>query len=138
MNLQPRIFCAAINFQKLDQTSDKVLLEAMLENDEETLQSIRDNLGFSVNQVAVVKKCNAVMLVITYFSDYTYDFVRGRLLSTWDDLSPQGLDSSYKYIKCYENDEALKFLCECALGVNSVTPGDSQVLAQVCDVSRTP
>ncbi|HTE22036.1 MAG TPA: NAD(P)-binding domain-containing protein [Candidatus Limnocylindria bacterium] len=133
MNPQPRIFCAAINFQKLDNTSDKVLLEASLENEEASIQAIKANLGFSINQAAVIKKCNAIIIVITYFPDYTQDFLKGRLLSTWDDLCPKGLDNSYRYIKCYENEDAIKFLCECALGVNSVTPGDTQVLAQVCD-----
>lgn len=133
MNTQPRIFCASINFQRLDKISDKVLFEVSIENNEKTLEAIRSSLGFPVNQVAVIKKCNAVIIVVTYFSDYTFDFIRGRLLSTWDNLCLKGLDNSYKYVKYYENEDALKFLCECAIGINSVTPGDSQVLAQVCN-----
>jgi nondiscriminating aspartyl-tRNA synthetase len=134
MNLQPHIFCATINFQKLDKVSDEVLLRANLNNDTLTIDAIKKSIGFPVSQVAVIKKCNAVMIVITYFSNYAYDFIRGRLLSTWDEVLPEGLDgNAYRYIKCYEGDKALKYLCESALGVHSVTPGDSQVLSQVCE-----
>jgi aspartyl/asparaginyl-tRNA synthetase len=80
-----------------------------------------------------VEKCNAVSIVITYFGEYDPSFIKGRLLSVWDNLASGGLVNAYRHIKSYEDIEALKYLTDCALGLKSVTIGDSQVMSQVCD-----
>ena len=127
------IFVSSINFQKLDYTTDKILFDVNLENSTEIFNRIHDDIGFKLEQVCIVNKCNAVTLVITYFGEYDSSFVRGRLLSVWDDLSPGGLSSAFRHVKIYEEISAVKYITECALGIHSVTPGDSQVLSQVCD-----
>ena len=72
-------------------------------------------------------------IVVTYFGENELSFIKGRVLSTWDSMTKTGLSDVYRHIKFYEDIEAFKCLADCALGLTSVTIGDSQVLAQVCD-----
>lgn len=132
MNNGIHIFVASINFQRLDNLSNQLLEEAGVDNSENTLNSLRQRLGFTTEQIAIIEKCNAVSIVITCFGEYETSFIKGRLLAAWDDIVKLGLTNAYKYIKFYDDTEALKYLAECALGLHSVIPGDSQVLAQVC------
>jgi glutamyl-tRNA reductase len=125
------IFVASVNFQRLDRTSDKVLNEIAIENTPEVCQELRQKLGFEIEQIAVINKCNAVSIVVSFFGDYDESFIIGRISSSWDDIAPVGLANAFRYVKTYQDEAAFKYLSECALGLNSVTVGDSQVLAQV-------
>lgn len=127
------IFIATIDFQRLDKLSNKLLNEVNIDNSENTLELVRNRLGFEVEQIAIVNKCNAVYLIISYFGDYEPSFIKGRVLSAWDETASLGLVNAYRYIKSYEGIGALTHLIESALGLNSIVTGDSQVLAQICD-----
>jgi len=125
------IFVISVNFQRLDKVSDKILSEIAIGNTPEVCQELRDKLGFKIEQIAVINKCNAVNIVVSYFGSYDESFIIGRISSSWDDVAPVGLADAFRYIKTYQDEAALKYLSECALGLNSITVGDSQVLAQV-------
>lgn len=133
MQLPINIACVALNFQRLDEEAMNDLSNAYLNNDPETISKFKEQVGFPVEQFAIIEKCNAVILVLCYQEDLSKDLVRGRVLDTWDRLSRGGIIKAIRHIKFFENDEALKYIGECAIGLHSVTVGDSQVLAQIHD-----
>lgn len=128
-----KLICASLNFQRLDAQALKELSNAYLNNNPETILNFKVELGFPVEQLAIIEKCNAVILVFCYYEDLSEDFIQGRILSAWDKLSQGGIIKTIKYIKFFDNIDAIKYLGECSLGLHSVTLGDSQVLSQVCD-----
>ncbi len=126
-----KVTCASINLQKLNEDAMEMLSNASLANDASTIAKIKDELGFPVEQLAVIEKCNAVMIVIAYYGEYLENYIHSRLLDTWDKLSHGGVINSVRHIKFFDNRDAIHYLGECVLGLHSVTLGDSQVLAQV-------
>ena len=128
-----KIACVSLNLQRLDESALNTLSDAFLENDSETVASFKRDVGFPVEQLAVIRKCNAVILVIVYYDDLAPDFVRSRVLDTWDKLSRGGIIEALRHIKFFEGIDAIRYLAECSVGLHSVTLGDSQVLSQVCD-----
>jgi glutamyl-tRNA reductase len=133
MTLSINIFCAVLNYQRINDQSLGNLKCAELPNNETSLYELKQELGFEIDSIAVIKKCNAIMVIVAYSDDLSFDYVKGRLLSSWDKLSNNGIAQLKRDIKFYENIEALKFIAECAVGVHSVTVGDSQVLSQMSD-----
>lgn len=131
MILSNKIICAALNYQRLDEKALSALRSASLKNSTESLGQFKRDLGLNIDSIAIIEKCNAVMLLISYQEDLSFEFVRGRALSTWDTYSHAGIMSLVRDIKFYEGVNAIKFLGECAVGIHSVTVGDSQVLSQV-------
>ena len=125
------ITCASLNYQRLDDAALANLKSAEMRGDSEFLKEFASALGFRVESIALIQKCNAVIVVMTYNDDLSQDFVRGRLFSTWDKYSHAGITNFARDIKFIYDAEALQYLGECAMGVHSVTIGDSQVLSQV-------
>lgn len=136
MILSTNIFVAVLNYQRIDDRALSNLKCAELSNGEVDLHKLRQELGFEIDSVAIIKKCNAVMVVVAYCDDLSFDYVKGRVLHSWDKLSKDGISQLKRDIKFYENIEALQFMAECAVGIHSVTVGDSQVLAQISDGLR--
>lgn len=124
---------ATLNYQKLDNHALDTLQSAKLSNDKESIEKIKALLGFRVDQLCVIDKCNAVMVVFTYYEDLLPDFVRGRTLATWDSLAPLGITACIRDIKFLYDEDAVRYIGECAVGIHSVVPGDSQVFSQVVD-----
>jgi nondiscriminating aspartyl-tRNA synthetase len=137
MILSTNIICASLNYQRLDDRAIFNLKQADLSIDQKDLRLLLDEIGLNLDALAVIKKCNALMVLIEYSDDLAQDYVRGRLLQAWDKLSDQGITALKRDIKFYENVDALKFIAECAVGVHSVTVGDSQVLSQVLEGLRS-
>jgi aspartyl/asparaginyl-tRNA synthetase len=131
VKLSCTITCASLNYQRLDDAALANLKSAEMRGDSEFLKEFASALGFRVESIALIQKCNAVIVVMTYNDDLSQDFVRGRLLSTWDKYSHAGITNFARDIKFIYDAEALQYLGECAMGVHSVTIGDSQVLSQV-------
>lgn len=136
MTLSTNITCASLNYQRLDDKAISHLKQADLSVDTQDLHLLRDKIGLEIDSLAVIKKCNAVMVLIAYSDDLAQDYVRGRLLQAWDELSHQGITGLKRDIKFHDNIDALKFIAECAVGVHSVTVGDSQVLSQILEGLR--
>lgn len=133
MILSAKIICAVLNYQRLDEKALNNLKSASLGKDPESLKKIKDDLGLDIDSIAIVEKCNAVMIIISYQNDLSFDYIRGRMLSTWDCYAHGGVVNLIRDIKFYEDVDALKFLGECAVGIHSVTIGDSQVAAQMTE-----
>jgi len=133
MILSNKIICATLNYQRLDEKVLCNLKSAYLKNNLEFINKIKNELGFDTDSIAIVEKCNAVMLVISYQYNLSFEYVRGRILSTWDQNSDSGIMTFIRDIKFYDGIDAIKYLGECAVGIYSVTFGDSQVLSQVTE-----
>lgn len=133
MTLSNKIICAALNYQRLDEKALSNLQLADLKNDSEFLNQFKNDIGLNIDSIAVIKKCNAVMLLISYQDDLSFEYLRGRMLSTWDSHAHGGIMSLIRDIKFYDEINAIKFLGECAVGIHSVTIGDSQVLSQIAE-----
>ncbi len=136
MTLSTNITCASLNYQRLDDRAISNLKQADLSVDEKSLQLLKEKIGLKIDALAVVKKCNALLVLIAYSDDLAQDYVRGRLLHAWDELSHQDITGLKRDIRFFDNIDALKFLAECAAGVHSVTVGDSQVLSQLLEGLR--
>lgn len=133
MKLPIKLCVASLNYQKLDEKSLEALGSAKLQQGKDFIENFRLDLGFKVDELSVIDKCNAIIVVFSYHEDLLEDFVKGRLLTTWDKLSNKGITSFTRDIKFIYDDNAVKYLGECAAGIHSVTLGDSQVLSQVVD-----
>lgn len=133
MILSNKIICAALNYQRLDEKALNNLKSANLKHDSEFLNQLKNDLGLDIDSIAVIEKCNAVMLLISYQDDLSFEYVKGRMLSTWDSHAHKGIMGLIRDIKFYEGINAIKFLGECAVGIHSVTVGDSQVLSQIVE-----
>lgn len=135
-SLPINIRCVSLNFQDLTEKKMSILSDAYLENSEEQINEFKKSLGFPVEQIAVVHKCNAIMLVFAYYQDLSDEYFQGRVLETWDKFSRNGITEHLKYIKVFSNKEALIYLAECVLGLHSVVIGDTQVFSQIDDSIR--
>lgn len=133
MILSNKIICVALNYQRLDEKALNNLNSANLKHDSEFLNQFKNDLGFEIDSIAIIEKCNAVMLLISYQDDLSFEHVRGRMLSTWDSHAHGGIMGLIRDIKFYDGIDAIKFLGECAVGIHSVTVGDSQVLLQIVE-----
>ncbi len=120
-----------MNYKRIDDVVSEHLRESALEVSEESLKNFREMLGFPVEQVAIIRKCNAVVVVVVYYQDLDLSFLEGRLLDTWDKLSSGGITNFLRDIKFYNNEEAIRYLGESSVGVHSVAVGDAQVYHQV-------
>ncbi len=133
MQLNHKIVCAVLNYQRLDDRALTNLKNADLKNDVVTLTRFRSNLGIEIDSLAIVKKCNAIMVLISYQDDISLDHLRGRLLSTWDQCVEVSILNTIRDIRIFHGVDAINFLAECAVGLHSVTIGDSQVAGQIND-----
>ena len=94
-------------------------------------QEFIKDLGIDLRSIAFIEKCNAFIVLIIHDENYTADFLKGRILYTWDKYSNNGIVGFGKEIQFKYNINALTFLAEASAGLHSVTIGDSQVLAQI-------
>ncbi len=133
MQLHTKIICATLNYQRLDDRALSNLNSANLDGDLDALKKFKKGLGIEIESLAIIKKCNAVMVVVSYVDDLSLDYVHGRLLTTWDKNSKEGILDMTRDIKMFHDIDVLKFLAECVVGLHSVTVGDSQVAAQIND-----
>lgn len=80
MTLSTNITCVSLNYQRLDDRALANLKQADLSTDEKDLQLLQDKIGLEIDALAVIKKCNALMVLVAYSDDLAQDYVRGRLL----------------------------------------------------------
>lgn len=137
MTLPTNLVCAALNYQRLDARAIENLRQADISNEKSGLVSFKDDLGFEVDSIAIIKKCNAILIIIAYSDDLSQEYVRGGILKTWDKFAKNGVTRFKRNVRFYENSDTLRFIAECAIGVHSVTTGDSQVLSQMTDGFRS-
>ena len=126
-----KIGCASLNFKKLDKNSLKILQSASFLDSESIVDSFKKKLGFNVEQLSIVQKCNSVMIVVISNENISTDYLRNCIFDVWDKLSMGGIVDNLNKFVFYEDELAVKYIAECALGLNSVTIGDSQVFSQI-------
>lgn len=126
-----KISCVSLNFKKLDQNSLKILKLASFSDPQVVIEKFKKKLGFNVEQFAVIQKCNAVIIIIVYDQNISPDFLRNRIFDIWDELSIGGIVDYLNQFVFFEDELAIKYVAECALGLHSVVVGDSQVFSQV-------
>ncbi len=126
-----KIGCASLNFKKLDKNSLKILQSASFLDSESIVDSFKKKLGFNVEQLSIVQKCNSVMIVVISNENISIDYLRNCIFDVWDKLSIGGIVDNLNKFVFYEDESAVKYIAECALGLNSVTIGDSQVFSQI-------
>jgi glutamyl-tRNA reductase len=126
-----KISCASLNFKKLDKNSLKILQSASFSDPQTVFELFKKKLGFEVEQLSVIQKCNAVMVVIVLNQNISTDYLRNCIFEVWDKLSTEGIVDNLNQFVFYEDELAVKYIAECALGLNSITIGDSQVFSQI-------
>jgi glutamyl-tRNA reductase len=129
--LTNKILCASLNYRRLNKTILNKLDSASINNDYKSLENFKSSLGFEVESIAIIKKCNAIILVLSYKEDLSFEFITGRILTTWDYYANVSITTLINDIKFHTDLEAIEYLAECAAGIHSVTIGDSQVLSQL-------
>jgi len=129
-----KIGCASLNFKKLDKNSLKVLKSASFVGPELVVEEFKKKLGFDIEQLSIIQKCNAVMIIIVYSQNISSDFLKNRIFDVWDKLSIDGVIDYLNQILFLEDESAIKYIAECAMGLNSVVAGDSQVFSQVNNI----
>ena len=60
------IGCASLSFKRLDKKSLKILKSASIDASELVTEEFKKKLGFDVEQVSVIQKCNAVIIMVVY------------------------------------------------------------------------
>jgi aspartyl-tRNA synthetase len=130
-NLPIKIGCASLNFKKLDKNSLKILQSVNFSDSQIVIEKFKKNLGFEIEQLSIIQKCNAVMVVIVYTQNISTDYLKNCIFEVWDKLSIGGIIDHLNQFVFYEGELAVKYIAECALGLNSVVIGDSQVFSQV-------
>lgn len=135
--LSIKISCASLNFKKLDKNSLKILKSASFSDPQLTVEKFKKKLGFDLEQLVIIQKCNAVTIIIVYDQNISSDFLRNRIFDVWDELSAGGIVDYLNQFIFYEDELAIKYIAECALGLHSVTVGDSQVFSQVSNAIQS-
>ena len=130
-DLPIKIGCISLNFKKLEKNYLKILKSASFSDPQLVIEKFKKKLGFDVEQLSIIQKCNAVIIIIVFNQNISSDFLKNRIFDVWDKLSNGGIVDYLNQITFYEDEIAIKYIAECALGLNSVTIGDSQVFSQV-------
>jgi len=136
--LSRRIHTLSFELRRLTESSGELLSVARVGADGEVrpAELFRERLTWPLEDVAVIEKCNAVILVATASVDADPDFVRELLLDRWLEVSP-GLERIISRIDHHSGVAALEYLGEVAVGLRSVVLGDGQVYSQVVHGLRT-
>ncbi|HUD44222.1 MAG TPA: amino acid--tRNA ligase-related protein [Patescibacteria group bacterium] len=129
--LSIKISCVSLNFKKLDKNSLEILKSASFSDAKFIIEKFKKKLGFDIEQLAIIQKCNAIIIFIVYDQNISFDFLKSRIFDVWDELSIGGIVDYLNQIVFYEDELAIKYIAECALGLHSVVVGDSQVFSQV-------
>jgi aspartyl/asparaginyl-tRNA synthetase/glutamyl-tRNA reductase len=127
------VLCLELAERKIDEEFLKILDAARLPPLKTAIGLFREKLGGKLLEIAIVEKCNAVMMVAVHDLRVAPDHLRYQLLALWDAMSKGGILTIADQIKQYVNDDALQHLAETAVGIHSVTIGDTQVFSQVRD-----
>lgn len=135
--LSIKISCVSLNFKKLDKNSLEILKLASFFDPQLTVEKFKKKLGFEIEQLAIIQKCNAVTIIVVYDQNISYDFLKNRIFDVWDQLSVGGIVDHLNYFSFYEDELAIKYIAECALGLHSVTVGDSQVFSQISNAIQS-
>ncbi|GAA3440226.1 hypothetical protein GCM10018954_098490 [Kutzneria kofuensis] len=127
-----RFQVVALEHRKLNRDALDQLAAAHISAGNETSRSelFRRGLGAPVDDLAVIDKCNAIMVAATFAVPTDRHFARDLLLRRWLDLAP-GLGPHLPRVEHHCGAKAVEFLGEVAVGLHSVVLGDSQVYAQV-------
>jgi len=123
--------CASLNFTKINREAADMLKSASSPNKKNLIEKFKRKIGITVKQLAIIQKCNAVMIILSHTENVSEDYLHHCLLDTWHKLSNRGIIELTKKIQFFHNEIAIRFIGEVALGLHSVTLGDSQVFAQV-------
>lgn len=130
------IVCASLNFTKLDKEALDMLKTASFPDVSNLVEKFKRKLGFAVKQLTIVQKCNAVIIVFSHTENISEEYLRHCVLDTWHKLSNHGIIEFINKIKFFYNEMAVRFIGEAALGLHSVTLGDSQVFSQINDAIK--
>lgn len=130
------VLCLVLAETKIDDDFLRILDAARLPPLKTSITLFREKLGGRLLEIAIVEKCNAVMIVAVHDSQVAPEHLRYQLLALWDAMSKGGISTIADQIRQYENGLALQHLAETAVGLHSVTIGDTQVFSQVCDGFR--
>ncbi len=130
------IVCASLNFHKLDTEALSMLKTASFSDAANIKEKFKRKLGFNVKQMAIIQKCNAVMIIFTHTENISEDYAHHCVLDTWSKLSNHGIVEFINKIQFFHNELAIRYIGETALGLHSVTLGDSQVFSQVNDAIK--
>lgn len=125
------IHCVSLNFQTIEKETLELLENLSLNYNSELLNKFKEKLGFSFEHIAIIKKCNAIIILVVTDIDLSSDCFKGRILKCWDEISKGEITQALNYIKFYKNEKAIQYLGECAVGLHSITLGDSQVFSQI-------
>jgi glutamyl-tRNA reductase len=133
-----RLHALSFELRRLSQSSSALLGAALIGADTDTssAETLRARLVWPLDDVAVIEKCNAVIVVATVAIDADPGFVREMLLDRWLEVAPD-LERVLPQIDHYSGLRALEYLGEVAVGLRSVVLGDGQVHAQVVHGLRT-
>jgi aspartyl/asparaginyl-tRNA synthetase len=127
------VYCAALNFRKLDDAAASALLDARIDGDASAVLKLRSAIGLKECSVAIVNKCNAVIIIVVASRQYASEFVYYRMKDAWDRCSTGGVMNHQDSIQLFSGIKVVRFLGQCAVGLHSVVIGDSQVLGQIDD-----
>jgi glutamyl-tRNA reductase len=72
-----------------------------------------------------------MMIVAVYDSSIKPSIARKEILHSWNVLSRGGIENCIDELVITFNEQAINYLCECAIGLHSVVLGDSQVYSQI-------
>lgn len=129
--LSVKMLVLSLNYYHLNEQSLSALQKARFSYDSITVQNLKLKLGFLINQIAIIQKCNSVMFVVEIPLNVSSTHVKNRILDLWDKISNGGIFNLLENIKIYKNINAIKYLSECSVGLHSVVLGDSQVFSQI-------
>jgi len=125
------IICAALNFTKLDEEALGMLKTSSFPNQINLVEKFKRKLAINVKQLTIIQKCNAVMIIFTHTENVSEEYLHHCVLDAWHKLSNHGIIEFINKIKFFHNEMAIRFIAEAALGLHSVTVGDSQVFSQI-------
>lgn len=133
-----RLHALSFELRRLSQSSSALLGAALIGTDSaaSSAEILRARLVWPVDDIAVIEKCNAVIVLATVSVDSDPGFVREILLDRWFETAPD-LERVLPQIDHYSGLRALEYLGEVAVGLRSVVLGDGQVHAQVVHGLRT-
>ncbi len=136
--LYRRLHAFSFELRRLNRSSSELLEAALIgaDSDRSAAEILRSRLVWPLEDIAVVEKCNAVIVVATVSTDTDPPFVRDVLLDRWLEVAPD-VERVISQIEQYSGVRAIEYLGEVAVGLRSVVLGDGQVHSQVVHGLRT-
>ena len=125
----------ALSYRSLSAEAVTDLEQAAFADSEAARAAMAARLGGAVEEVGIVQKCNAVVVVVVAAARHNPRFIRQRTLDCWDQLANGTILPILPKVRCYSGLDAAQFLVECAVGLHSLVVGDSQVLHQMTAIA---